>query len=172
MAFKNITFKQMSELNSPKLMRDWMLITAGDSKGFNTMLASWGGVGIIWGGPVAFIFVRESRYTKEFIEKSDHFTLTFFDEEYKDALSLCGTVSGRDRDKVKEAKLIPIHTESTTYFSQASVVFNCRKLSATPINPEDIIDKSILESFYKDNDYHVMYIGKIEEILVNYEKIK
>lgn len=171
MAFENITFKQMSEINSPTLMRDWMLITAGDENGFNTMLASWGGVGVLWGSPVAFIFVRESRYTKEFIDKSNGFTLTFFDKKYKDALSLCGTVSGRNRDKVKEAGLVPIHAENITYFSQASVVLNCRKLSATLINTDDLLDKSIIDRFYEDGDRHIMYVGKIEEILVNNENL-
>lgn len=171
MAFEKVTFEQMAKINSPKLMRDWMLITAGDEKGFNTMLASWGGVGILWNGPVAFIFVRESRYTKEFIDKSDCFSLTFFTEEYKDGLSLCGTVSGRDRDKVKEAGLLPVHAENTTYFSQASVVFNCRKVSATLIDTTEIFDKEIIERFYSDNDRHIMYVGKIEEILMNEENL-
>ncbi len=171
MAFEKITFEQMSKINSPSLMRDWMLITAGDENGFNTMLASWGGVGILWGDPVAFIFVRESRYTKEFIDKNECFSLAFFNEEYKDALSLCGTVSGRNRDKVAEAGLLPIHAENTTYFSQASVVLGCRKLSATLINTDDLIDKSIIDRFYEDGDRHIMYVGKIEEILVNNDNL-
>ena len=171
MAFEKSTLEKVSKINSPKLMKDWMLITAGDEKGFNTMLASWGGLGVLWGGNVAFIFVRESRYTKEFIDNSDHFSLTFFTEEYKNGLSLCGTVSGRGRDKVKEAGLIPVHAENTTYFSQASIVFNCRKVSATLIDTNDISDKEILDRFYSDNDRHIMYVGKIEEILVNEEKL-
>lgn len=171
MAFEKKTFEQLSKIKFPQLMRDWMLITAGDESGFNTMLASWGGVGILWGGPVAFIFVRESRYTKEFIDSSECFSLTFFNKEFKDALSLCGTVSGRNRDKVKEAGLLPLHAENTTYFSQASVVLNCRKLSATLINTDDLIDKSILDRFYEDDDRHIMYVGKIEEILVNTEEL-
>lgn len=171
MSFEKITLEQMSKIDSPRLMRDWMLITAGDENGFNTMLASWGGVGILWNGAVAFIFVRESRYTKEFIDKSDYFSLTFFTEEYKDGLSLCGTVSGRDRDKVKEAGLTPLHAENSTYFSQSAVVINCRKVSATLIDTADIFDKEIIERFYSDNDRHIMYVGKIEEILVNEENL-
>ncbi len=171
MAFEKATFEQMAKINSDKLMRDWMLITAGGEKGFNTMLASWGGVGILWGGPVAFIFVRESRYTKKFIDENECFSLTFFTEDYKDALSLCGTVSGKNRDKVKEAGLTPVHAENTTYFSQSSIVFNCRKASATLIDTADLFDKEIIDRFYGDNDRHVMYVGKIEEILVNNENL-
>ena len=171
MSFEKTTYEQVTKIHSDKLMNDWMLITAGKDSGFNTMLASWGGIGVLWGSPVAFIFVRESRYTKEFIDKNDSFSLTFFSDKYKDALSLCGTVSGRDRDKVKEAGLSPVYSGNTTYFSQASIVFNCKKLSATFISPDDLIDKSILEQFYANKDYHIMYVGKIEEILVNNEQL-
>ena len=171
MAFEKTTYEQVTKINSDKLMNDWMLITAGDEKGFNTMLASWGGIGVIWGGPVAFIFVRESRYTKKFIDENERFSLTFFTDEYKDGLSLCGTVSGRDRDKVNEAGLTPVYDSGTTYFSQASIVFTCKKLSATLIDTNDILDKSIIERFYGDNDRHIMYVGKIEEILVDNENL-
>ena len=171
MAFEKVTYEQVTKINSGKLMRDWMLITAGDENGFNTMLASWGGIGVLWGGEVAFIFVRQSRYTKKFIDDNERFTLTFFTDEHKDALSLCGTVSGKNRNKVAEAGLTPVHAGGTTYFSQASLVFNCRKLSQTLISPTDLLDKSILERFYEDEDYHLMYVGKIEEILVDNNKI-
>ena len=171
MAFEKSTYEQVTKINSEKLMNDWMLITAGNESGFNTMLASWGGIGVLWGGPVAFIFVRESRYTKKFIEENKSFSLTFFTDEYKSALSLCGTVSGKNRDKVAEAGLTPVHADGTTYFSQASIVFNCKKLSATLIDTKDIFDKSIIERFYEDNDRHIMYVGKIEEILVDNEKL-
>ena len=78
------------------ISKDWMLITAGDSTKFNTMTASWGGFGYIWNRPVAYIFIRESRYTHEFMDKGDKVTLSFFSEEYRDALKLCGSQSGRD----------------------------------------------------------------------------
>lgn len=167
MAFEKVTYEQVTKINSDKLMKDWLLITAGNTEGVNTMLASWGGVGVLWSEPVAFIFVRESRYTKEFIDENDSFSLTFFTEEYKDGLSLCGTVSGRDCDKITQAGLTVVNADSVPYFSQAAIVFNCRKLSKTLLKPEEIFDKTILEQHYKTEDYHYMYVGKIEEILVN-----
>ena len=60
---------------------DWMLVTAGDNEKYNTMTASWGGMGVLWGKPAAFVFIRPQRYTYTFLEKTDRFTLSFFGEE-------------------------------------------------------------------------------------------
>ena len=88
-----------------KIGKQWMLITASDGEKVNAMTASWGGLGVIWGKKVAYIFVRESRYTKEFIDKEGKFSLCFFEESYKEVISLCGKVSGRETDKIKECNL-------------------------------------------------------------------
>ena len=86
-----------------KIGKQWMLITSGDEDKANTMTASWGGVGVLWGSDVVYIFVRQSRYTKEFIDKTGHFSISFLGEEYRKALQHLGTVSGRDGDKISEA---------------------------------------------------------------------
>ena len=80
-----------------KIGKQWMLITSGDEDKANTMTASWGGVGVLWGSDVVYIFVRQSRYTKEFIDKTGHFSISFLGEEYRKALQHLGTVSGRIR---------------------------------------------------------------------------
>ena len=80
----------------------WLLITAGTPEHCNTMTASWGGVGVLWAEPSATCYIRPQRYTKEFVDNSDYFTLCFFDESYRKALNLCGSTSGRDVDKIKE----------------------------------------------------------------------
>ena len=85
-----------------------MLITAGDRNGSNTMTASWGGVGIMWGKPVATAYIRPQRYTKEFVDDNEYFTLSFLPEEQRKALNICGSVSGRDvEDKWKKPGCIP-----------------------------------------------------------------
>ena len=78
----------------------WTLITAGTPEHCNTMTASWGGLGVLWHKNVATIYVRPQRYTYEFLETSEFFTLSFFDEAWRQQLSYCGTVSGREADKV------------------------------------------------------------------------
>jgi len=91
----------------------WFLLSAGDfiKRDFNAMTVSWGSLGEIWHKPLAQIFVRPTRFTFQFIENTDGFTLTFYEEKYRDALNLCGTKSGRDCDKVAEASLTPHFTE-------------------------------------------------------------
>lgn len=140
---------------------DWMLITAGNPEKFNMMTASWGGMGVLWGKQVCFCFVRPQRYTYEFMEREDHFTLTFFTEEYRKALNLCGSKSGREMDKAAAAGLTPVAGEKgSVYFREARLVLECKKLYYQDLNPEHFLDISI-ERNYPGKDYHRMYIGEI-----------
>lgn len=142
--------------------KDWMLITAGNPGNFNTMTASWGGLGIIWNKPVAYIFVRPTRYTFQFLEANDWFTLCFFGAGYRRALNFCGTRSGRDTDKIAETGLIPQETTNgNIWFQQARLVFECRKLYYQDLNPDNFLDSKIGAN-YPIKDYHRMYFGKIE----------
>jgi len=144
------------------LDKDWMLITAGVAGHFNTMTASWGGFGILWHQPVAFIFVRPNRYTFQFLEQYAWFTLCFFGSGYKDVLNFCGSRSGRDTDKIAKTGLIPEETDNgNIYFQGARLVFECRKLYYQDLQPSHFLDHKI-ESNYPGKDYHRMYFGKIE----------
>ena len=106
-----------------KIGREWMLITAGNEDKFNTMTASWGGVGVLWGKNTVTVYIRESRYTKEFVDAGDKFTVAFFGEAYREALNICGSVSGRDEDKVKRAGLTPLFLDGTAAFEEADMIF-------------------------------------------------
>lgn len=147
--------------------KEWMLVTAGDESSFNTMTASWGGIGWLWNKPVAFVFVRPERYTYEFIEKSDYLTLSFLGEANKKIHAVCGSKSGRDTDKVKATGLKPIFTEQgNVLFEQARLSLEGRKLYADNIKPECFLDKESLEKWYDDahGGFHKMYIVEIENI--------
>ena len=128
MAFKEVDIKSLNFNPFTKIGSEWMLITAGDESGCNTMTASWGGLGVLWGKNVATCYIRPQRYTKKFVDANDTFTLSFYGPEYKQALSICGSKSGRDCDKVKEAGLTPYFTDGTAAFEEAGMVFVCRKL--------------------------------------------
>ena len=143
---------------------DWMLITAGTHDAFNTMTASWGGMGILWERKVAICFIRPTRYTYEFAERSPAFTLSFFGEKHRKALTYCGTHSGRDTDKVKGAGLTPVKEGGFVYFEEARLVLACRKIYSQDILPERFIDPRI-ESMYPQKDYHRMYFGEIVKCL-------
>ena len=144
---------------------DWMLVTAGEKDDFNTMTASWGGMGILWNDPVSFVFVRPQRYTYKFTEKYGKYTLSFFDEKYRAALSFCGSRSGRDCDKAKETGLTPVFEDGCTYFAEASLVLFCEKKYADDIKAANFTDKSIIAKCYPSSDFHRMYIGKITKCL-------
>ena len=143
--------------------KQWMLITAGNEEKANTMTASWGGLGILWNKPVSFAFIRPTRYTYEFIEREDGYSLCFFDESYRDALKVCGTVSGRDRDKIAECGLTLRYEDGIPYFDQAETVLICRKLAAQDMDPAGFVDSSV-EKHY-NNDYHRVYTGEITKVL-------
>lgn len=145
--------------------KDWMLITAGDINNYNTMTASWGGVGVLWNKNVVTTYIRPQRYTKEFVDNNDVFTISVFDEKYRNALSFCGTKSGRDFDKAKETGLTPIEIDESVAFLQARLVLVCKKLYVDEIKPQCFLDEKIDEN-YKLKDYHTIYIG---EILAVYE---
>ncbi len=152
-------------INPFKLIgKDWMLITAGTMDSFNTMTASWGGLGVLWNKEVATVYVRPSRYTYEFIEREKYFTLSFFDETYRKALNLCGTKSGRDTDKVKETGFKPVETpKGSVTFSQALTVIECSKLFYQDMDPSHFLE-GFIEKNYNGRDYHRMYIGEIVNI--------
>lgn len=162
---KEISISSLSFNPFHKIGKEWMLITAGDETKANTMTASWGGLGVMWGKNVVFIVVRQTRYTKQFIDAGDTFSLTFLDENYRSALNYLGTASGRDEDKIAKAGLTLQFDNHTPYFSEGNLVLTCKKLSATPITPEQFLDDTIEEKWYKDGNLHTLYIGEITNVL-------
>ncbi|MBR6786221.1 MAG: flavin reductase [Clostridia bacterium] len=142
---------------------NWGLVTAGNAEKFNTMTISWGGLGEIWGKDAVFIFIRPQRYTYEFIEKEDIFTLSFYGNEYKDALKICGSKSGRDIDKVAATDLTPVFADGGVTFEQAEYTLVCRKMASQFIDPKGFEDEAI-EKNYAAGDYHKVYIGEILKV--------
>lgn len=148
------------------IAKDWMLIASGDLGSYNMMTANWGGVGFLWRKNVCFVFIRPSRYTFEFTEKSDFMSLNFFGEKYRDILNFCGRESGRNVNKMKECALTPFLLESgTVAFKEARIVLDCKKISTASLKDFEFTDKSILEH-YADDDYHKLYICEIKDALI------
>ena len=161
MAFTTINIAEQSFNPFEKIGKQWMLISAGTANSWNTMTASWGGVGVIWGKPSATCYIRHSRYTKEFVDKSEYFTLTFLKDGHRDALSLLGSKSGRDMDKMHDSGLTSIFVDGQPTFEEAELVLVCRKRCKSEIAPEDILQQEIIDNNYADRDFHTMYIGEI-----------
>ncbi len=165
--FKEINIKDVKENFVDLLAKQWGLVTAGKADGFNTMTVSWGAIGELWGKDMATIYIRPQRYTEEFLNANDYFTLSFYPADKKQALGICGTKSGRDIDKVKETGLTPCFDEAAPYFEEAKLVLICRKLAKGKFNPEEIIDPNIIPDNYPINDFHYIYYGEIEKVLIS-----
>lgn len=166
MSFVEISPESLSGNTFKMIGSDWMLVSAADGEKFNTMTASWGGMGVLWNKCVAFVFIRPQRYTYEFTEKSDKLTLSFFGGEEREALTLCGRKSGRDCNKVSEAGLTPLWVgDGVPSFEEAKIVLVCRKVYADDIKEEKMIDPSIMKN-YAAKDFHRMYVCEIERVLV------
>ena len=153
---------QTIEELTDSLNQQRMLITAGTPEQYNMMTASRGWFWIIWGKKVAFIFVRKSRYTNEFIQKSDQISLSFFDEKYRDILTLCGTKSGREIDKMKEVSLT---MQENFTFQEAKVTIQGEKIFETELDPSLIKNPEIKNQWYHGQENHMMYILEIKEIV-------
>ncbi len=143
---------------------NWLLLTAGDFTigHFNSMTISWGGIGSLWERPVAQVFVRPQRYTYEFINQYDTFTLCAFPKEYRQSLSLMGSLSGRDLDKPEAAGITPVAADlvAAPVYSEAELIIECRKLYWADFDPAHFLDKSILDN-YPHEDFHRIFYGEI-----------
>jgi flavin reductase (DIM6/NTAB) family NADH-FMN oxidoreductase RutF len=169
--FKKVTWESLDDNAIRLIGKDWMLVAAGTSeRGFNMMTASWGGLGWLWEKPVSFIFVRPQRYTYEFTEREDYYTVTFYDEQHRDILRKMGSVSGRDFDKMKQSGLTPFITESgSVAFNEARIILECRKLYASNIQEDGFVDKKLGQQIYPKKDYHRMYVGEIVNVWIREE---
>ncbi|HNW69396.1 MAG TPA: flavin reductase [Bacteroidales bacterium] len=148
------------------LDKDWMLVTAGVRGDYNMMTASWGGMGILWHMPVAFLFIRPQRHTYGFAEKYHKLTITFFSEKYRSILKTCGTKSGKDIDKMNIKGLTPVETaDGAIAFEEARLVLECRKLYYDDIKPAHFIISDI-DKNYPIKDYHRMYICEITKAYI------
>lgn len=145
------------------MANEWMLIAAGDKEKFNVMTASWGGIGYLWNKPVVYVFIRPERYTFEFIEKKDLFTISFLGKDNKDIHKICGSKSGRDIDKIKETGLVPHFTElGNVNFEQSRLTLECKKLYSDTIKKECFADQAFIERWYDTHGgFHQMYVAEI-----------
>ena len=140
--------------------KDWALVTAGTIDHFNTMTISWGGMGTLWSRPVATVYVKPCRYTHEFMEKYDYFTVSFFLEKYRRDLEILGSKSGRDGDKVALTSLTPVAGEFSVTFEEAEHVLICRKIYRQDLDLSAIPEWAA-KVHYKTEAPHTMYIGEV-----------
>ena len=167
MSFKEIDLMSVDENAVHLFDKSWALVTAGNREKSNTMTISWGGLGELWNEQVVTVYIRDSRYTKEFLDSEDIFSVCVFDEDYRDKLLYCGTVSGRDEDKISKAGLkLAFDENGTPYFEDARLVIIAKKVYVQEMEREKILDDKYLKEFYSEDGIHTIYIGKAEKVLV------
>lgn len=167
MGYREITPEEITGNPFEKIGRQWMLVTAEKEGKINTMTASWGGMGVLWRKNVVFVFIRPQRYTKEFVDANEKFTLSFYGPEHKEKLSYFGTVSGRDENKIEKAGFTPASFGGAPAFDQAELVLTCKKLYAQEIDSGCFMKDSGCDAeCYPSKDYHTMYVAEVETAFV------
>lgn len=144
--------------------KNWALLSAGNRESFNSMTISWGMLGTLWSRPAATVYVRTSRYTHEFMDREDTFTVSFFPESMKDILKVEGTRSGREIDKMHLPGLDLREDTDGIVFKNAEVTLVCKKLFVQRLNAESI-PKEVIASHYPTGDMHDMYIGEVTDVI-------
>lgn len=162
---KEITCDKLNENAFNLVGKDWFLFTAEKDGKVNTMTASWGGIGVLWGKNVAYMFIRPQRYTKEFVDAADRLSISVLPNSFKKELGYLGSVSGRDEDKIAKSGLTVNKYEDVPYFEEARLTFICKKLYAQNLEEGCFIDKDMIDKWYQEKDYHIMYVVEIEKIL-------
>ena len=163
--FRSVPTEDFSSLFD-RIGKQWMLITAAADGQVNSMTASWGCFGILWGKPVAVCFIRPQRHTFGLAERANHLSLSFLDDSHRAALTYMGRHSGADEDKYLATGLgVAASPSGIPYVAQAETVVVCRKLYASRLKKEDFTDLSILGAHYPADDFHQMYVCEIEQVL-------
>lgn len=142
--------------------KQWAMITTCQDGKVNTMTASWGGVGIMWGKPAAFLFIRPQRFTRELMDKSGKFSVCFLPESQREAMAYCGKASGRNENKLAACGLTAGKLAGVPVLDQSELALICRKLYRQRLDPACLVEKEIDATWYPNQDHHYMYIAEIE----------
>jgi flavin reductase (DIM6/NTAB) family NADH-FMN oxidoreductase RutF len=174
-AFEEKNYKIFEEFN-----KGWGLVTAGSMERFNGCTVSWGSMGTLWSRPgqspsIITVYLHPGRYTTSFVKENEFFTVSFFPEEYKRALGIMGSKSGRDCDKVAEAGLTPMAFGDSVTYKEAKRTFLCRKLYQGPFAKEGLAPeiaeyyRSRPQTFPPDENGdwqpHWIFVGQVTEVM-------
>lgn len=143
---------------------DWALVTAGTPENYNTMTIGWGGLGTLWRKPVCTVYVKPCRYTHRFMDANDYFTVSFYKDDYRSALSALGTKSGRDGDKVAEVGFNAVPCGESVTFSQAKTTLLCKKIYRQDMTM-DTMPADVIEKYYTEEAPHTVFVGEVIDVI-------
>lgn len=155
--------KNIDELNVnvfELFSKDWALLTAGSIGDYNAMTIGWGQLGTLWNKSVVTVFVKPVRYTHDFMEANEYFTVGFYPQEYRRDLMILGSQSGRDGDKVALTHLTPRAVEHGVTFAQAELTLICKKIYRHDMELANI-PADAAKAYYAEEAPHTIYIGEV-----------
>ena len=164
--FEKVNIQDLKFNPFDEISNHWVLISAKKDGVVNTMTASWGQLGHLWGKNVMTVYIRPQRYTKEFVDREDIFTISVLGSDYRKALNYCGTVSGKGADKIKDAGLTPYFTDGTAGIEEADMIMVCKKMYHDEIKPACFDAPENDSKWYPEKDYHTMYIAEVLKVFV------
>jgi len=164
---KQIDFSRLRVNPLTLFSERWFLLSAGTKDNFNTMTVAWGSLGTMWSRPFAQVVVRPTRYTFEFMNKFDSFTLCSFPEERRGDLTICGSFSGRNGDKLAQTSLnvMPSQKVEAPSFKEADLVIECKKIYWQDFDSSHFIEE--VHKHYEAKDYHRVFFGEIVSVLAD-----
>ena len=166
MAFEKVNLREQHFDPYQEIGANWTLLTAKKDGVVNTMTASWGHMGPIWGKDTAIVYIRPTRYTKEFVDSSDIFTITFF-EGHKPELTVLGRKSGRDGDKIAEVGFHVTEVEGQPTFEEGTYTLVVKKLYTDWLKEENFVDTEVMEKCYPEREFHMLYVVEILAVYKN-----
>lgn len=162
-------------INSYELFsKRWAALSSGtEQSGYNAMTIAWGTIGSLWEKekhsnqlPVMTVFVRPNRYTNTVMSRNDYFSVAVFEEKDRKILGYLGSHTGRKENKYVGAGITPVFDDKVVYPKEAELVFICRKIYEASLKEENFIDQELIPFNYPDKDFHEVYIGQIEKVLI------
>ncbi|MDR2292059.1 MAG: flavin reductase [Prevotellaceae bacterium] len=169
--FTGISAEEISDNVFKLVGKDFTVITSRKDSTFNSMTASWGGLGILFNKPATWCMLRANRYTLEIIKNEHTYTLSYFPDEYKEQVLFLGSKSGRNTNKMQETTLTPVQTPSGNMtYKEARLVFECKLTEITTVSPDDFLNQEdkdfILGGFEEAKEYHKLVFGEITGVWI------
>jgi len=165
MSFNETKLAELN-LNPFAKIEEWALLTVGDKQQFNMMTITGLMLGQLWIKKTVEVYVHPARYSYRIINKSNYFTVSFFPEPRCKALEIAGRLHGDQCDKTRETGLTPQFDQNGVYFSEADIVFICRKIYHTDVEESLFDSKDVFNGYYHGNTiFHRIFIGEIEKVL-------
>lgn len=163
---KEILAKELDFNFFDQFKNSWALVVVDDGKEDNAMTIAWGGIGILWSKEVCSVYVKDVRYTKHMLDQSEYFSVSFFDDKYKDVLAYMGKVSRKDEDKITTSKMTRDYVDNVLVLKEAKVTLIMKKIYQIDLETSQVTDPSILK-YYPNGEYHTQYIGEVIKVLID-----